>query len=365
MRDLKRHGHIIALSQSELMLVIALIFLLLFFMEGIASQHGEKGDDDAVPVEQCENDCPEDILLPEKEFLRELIILLESAGLIDNHDASDLSDQQQVAQAVHKMIDFQKEITEALESSGLIDDQDIAQNDRSESVISAVQQSIEVLTELNEYLESTGLLDKSTAKENISGDSTLLVAGKAIENLKKLNELNAEINQLLSEFGIESDGDNLESLRDLARNFRILKQQQGGKPSDSVHEIAKKLEDNLLDEIGFIPCWLGDGSPRYYFTFEMTYFPETNKFSIEPHPHWNVNDTTVSRDVRSRLPAMHEYPRGQVNWETLEAYAKKLNLQKESIHGIRCQLATRLNEEANGVIVKRIHNLMRLYPVFL
>lgn len=365
MRDLKRHGHIIALSQSELMLVIALIFLLLFFMEGIASQQDDKGDDEAVPVEQSEDGHPNVSVISEKEVLRQLIILLESAGLIDKHEETDLSDQQQVVQAVQESIDLQKEITAALESSGMIDDQDDAKKDRSESVITAVRISIKSLAELNEYIESTGMVNESTVEENKNGDSTLQVAGKAIENLKKLNDLNAEINQLLSEFGIESNGDNLASLRELARNIRILKQQQGGKPSESVHKMATNLEDNLLDEIGFIPCWLGDGSPRYYFTFEMTYFPETNRYSIKPHPHWDSKDNTVSLDVQSRLPALHEYPRGQVNWETMEAYAKKLNLQKERIHGSRCQLATRLNEEANGVIVKRIHNLTRLYPVFL
>lgn len=338
MRELKRHGHIIALSQSELMLVVALIFLLLFYMvASSATQNGEKPPlTPELEKEIAENQPPKNL---DEELLQELILALESTGFID--EQPKLSKKQEkndlralVEQTVEQLKELDAEVKQLL-----IESESEPRKNKSEALR-------EIEKKLGDYKQEAEI-----AKKRLS------------EN----NNLEAEVDQLLKDNGRPTHGNKSESLKEFRKWFTEFKQ-IAEITENLVYETSGKnsvsLRGTKFEGVNFIPCWLGDGlRKKYYFTFRLTYSNTTKKYTISPHPDQKSDNETVLTDVRHRLPALKEYPKGQVDKEVMEKYTRKLNTQKEKVHGEECRLAATLNDEVNGKIIKYIRDEFKLYPI--
>lgn len=315
MREQKRHDHIIAISQSELMLVVALVFLLLAFFAGAPAHRESAEEDPAGEAEQEE-------LQPEEE---------ESAEAAEEADPDEeveetLSDEgeEQEGEGVEMVL-----VEEKTGSNHDFPHQEVTDE--------------EIVRELVLALEKRGLLDEAAETEDgRRKELALQEVGKALERLGELEDLEADVDRILSDSGIGQHEDRQAAMRDL----------------------SEKLEEYRADEIGFTPCWRGDGSPAYYKAFDITYDPGTDTFLVARHADTDSGDPTVRQDVRSRLPALLEHPTGRVDRATMVAYARKLNAQKDRVHGSECQLATTIDEESRGRTVKFINNELNLYTVY-
>lgn len=316
MREQKRHDHIIAISQSELMLVVALVFLLLAFFAGApahreSAEEGQEGD--AEQEEQLAEEGETDAAAEEADPDEEVDETLSDEG------------EEQEGEGVDMVL-----VEEKTGSNHDFPHQEVSDE--------------EIVRELVLALEERGLLEDAGEEEDDGQRKELALqeVGKALERLGELEDLEADVDRILSDAGIGAQEDRPSAMR----------------------ELSEKLEEYRADEIGFTPCWRGDGSPAYYKAFDITYDPGSDTFLIAQHSDLGSANATVRRDVRSRLPALHDHPTGRASRAEMVDYARRLNAEKVRAHGTECKLATTIDEESRGRTVKFINNELNLFTVY-
>ena len=119
---------------------------------------------------------------------------------------------------------------------------------------------------------------------------------------------------------------------------------------------------NLRREIGCLPCWLGSGAPRYYFAFNITY--TKNLFRISPHRDLQSGAPPVQEALAGALGAIYDYPRGAVGREEFLRFAEKITAAKKRMYGENgCRLPATINEEATGRTIKFVRDAAGFCPI--
>jgi len=172
---------------------------------------------------------------------------------------------------------------------------------------------------------------------------------------KRLNAANSELRERRAALA-EKDRE-LEKLR---TEKSALAKEVAALPAP-VDEIQK-----IRDEVGFIPCWLNksNAGPRYYQTYDITYYPETKTYSINDQAHWS--NAAVLPDLDGRLNVLRQYPQGKISRNEFERFAKRVRAAKERAYGTECRLAVTINKKGvDGTITRDfIYDAANFYPVY-
>lgn len=123
------------------------------------------------------------------------------------------------------------------------------------------------------------------------------------------------------------------------------------------------------DQVGFDPCWPGSGrrlERRYYIAFEITH--EAGRFLVKPHADWQSGAAIVNRALSDPLAVLREHPKGWTTPERLRAFGERVEealkpMRESGEYPRRCLLVTTLNEEASGAVAKFLRITVGLYPI--
>ena len=133
-------------------------------------------------------------------------------------------------------------------------------------------------------------------------------------------------------------------------------------PPTAISQTAKELRD----EIGFAPCWPGPGNPRYYFTYNITYFPGKDKFRIAPHRDLQSNAPVVRNAINGELALINNYPKGEISRGAFLRFAKSVRAAQKRQYGENgCRLAATINKRGVDLTVTNdfIFSRAGFYPV--
>ena len=122
---------------------------------------------------------------------------------------------------------------------------------------------------------------------------------------------------------------------------------------------AKKLRaEKAGDKVGFNPCWpgprlAGEEGKYYYSAFDLTYYPADRQFKIAPHKDLQSAVAVVQNALGGELRVIKNYPKGKITREAFQAFAGKINAAKNrQYHGNKaqadCLLAATINETATN-----------------
>ena len=140
---------------------------------------------------------------------------------------------------------------------------------------------------------------------------------------------------------------------------------------------AKKLRaEKAGDKVGFNPCWpgpllAGEKGKLYYFAFDLTYYPADrladHRFKIAPHKDLQSAAAVVRNALSGELRVIKNYPKGKITREAFQAFARRVNIAKNrQYRGNKaqagCLLAATINEIATNLENDFIFST-GLYPI--
>ncbi len=127
-----------------------------------------------------------------------------------------------------------------------------------------------------------------------------------------------------------------------------------------------ETDKRIINEVGFLPCWLGTGRPRYYFTYNLAYFPESDKFRIGTHRDLQSGAGVVRRALAGELAAVYGHPKGLISRADFLRFAKKITAAQKRFYGNNgCRLAVTINKRGVDLTVTNdfIFTRAGFYPV--
>lgn len=125
----------------------------------------------------------------------------------------------------------------------------------------------------------------------------------------------------------------------------------------------------LGDQVGFDPCWPGPGgvgARRYYIAYDLTYADE--RYVVRPHSDWRVGLPIVDEALSGPLSVLRSYPRAPASTQEMLVFGRRINaalspLRENGSYAPECLLVATLNEEASGKIAKFLRQDVGLYPI--
>ena len=179
-----------------------------------------------------------------------------------------------------------------------------------------------------------------------------------------------------------SDGVSAANLEELRREnkglqaensaLRRLLQAEQLKARETSNEVEREVEPEVIQEvrpgirreIGCLPCWLGDGKPRYYYALNITYYPDEDEFLVSPHQHLEVNASPVRQSMGGELSMLSFPPSGRIDAPTLLSYSRDVIDAQRRLYGNNgCSLPVTINEEATGKTIKLIRDTAGFCPI--
>ena len=148
--------------------------------------------------------------------------------------------------------------------------------------------------------------------------------------------------------------ENMES----ARTALGLDKSADSDSSEATAEAKKLRAEKAGDKVGFNPCWpgprlAGEEGKYYYSTFDLTYYPADRQFKIAPHKDLQSAVAVVRNALGGELRVIKNYPKGKITREAFQAFAGKINAAKNrQYRGNKaqadCLLAATINETATN-----------------
>ena len=130
------------------------------------------------------------------------------------------------------------------------------------------------------------------------------------------------------------------------------------KLAEATAEVKKLRAEKAGDKFGFNPCWpgprlVGEEGKYYYSTFDLTYYPADRQFKIAPHKDLQSAAAVVRNALGGELRVIKNYPKGKITREAFQAFAGKINAAKNrQYRGNKaqadCLLAATINESATN-----------------
>lgn len=301
-RPARRREGIVALTQTEIMLVLAVIILLLLTA---------KNADLTAAREQIRQAEASAKLSP--ETAEEVAEDTEESA--DNGDISS--------------VDLNEEITDILIAGG-------ATNQKTSETLGA---SAAAAAEVGYIARAALALDE---------EEDAAVVRREIVRLREQSELLAQLR-----------AENATLKATAAQLSRQLAVQES-------RYDAVQAERNIRDEVGFLPCWTGVNKRRYYFTYRVVYFPGRDRFRLMSHDDWHIRAATVDAALSGDLAVLKEYPRGDISRQQFLQFAQTIEAAKKRMYGDNgCLLAVEINKRGVDLTVTNdfIHNRTHFYPV--
>lgn len=326
----KRRESIVSLTHTEIMLVLAVVILLLLLAKGFALTESQE------KLEETE---------------RRVALLEQASG-----------DSAEEEEARQEKVDLAEEVTEILVLGGTVKDDGGKERQLGEQPAEDVRALVdekkrrdkmdEVIDDALARAEESPP-DKSEGSSDSSGSRPQDDSGVNSEQQRteKIIRMSEEVAKTKEEAdALRSENEKLKATISVAAAAEKEK-------SDSARV------KSISDEIGFFPCWLGDGNRKYYFTYDIIHYADSDTFRISPHSDWRSGADVVNESLNG-LPVIKNYPKGNISHKQLLAFGKRLTKEKNKLHDKRCLFATTINKEVNGTIILFIRNQVRLYPVY-
>lgn len=122
---------------------------------------------------------------------------------------------------------------------------------------------------------------------------------------------------------------------------------------------------DVRQEIGFLPCWLGDGSPRYYFTYHITYHVGEGLFQIAPHRHLQSGARVVRESLNSEMGAIiTSYPQTKISRDEFLRFSRTVLAAQRRFYGSECKLAASINRQVTGDTIHFITRETGFFPIY-
>ena len=324
----KRREGVVALTHTEIMLVLATVILLLLLAKNIdltdAKKDLKKEQEKISALEAQANESANDALerKEQADFAQEVKAILINGGV-----AEENAEPARLAAAVSVLV---------------------AESRRDEARDNAV----------NEALIQAGML------EDVGDDSDKKddLAAQKIKQMGENAAIGKAVRETLGEDAINPEiaGEQIAEWKHVADS--IVNQNLDDEKLTGEEQRIKDLKK----EVGFLPCWLGDKSPRYYLTYNLTYFPRADQFKIARHRHWDAKVTTVSDALSGGLAVLKEYPRKMVSRKVFLAFARRVDNAKNRLYGNNgCRLAVTINKRGVDLTVTNdfIFGRAGFYPI--
>lgn len=207
----------------------------------------------------------------------------------------------------------------------------------------------------------SGLINREGSAEQYSDDQILSKLSVIVSD--------AEIGQKvrdslpLHETFAASPAEIAEQVGERLDENEVLREQLGYETS--TEKTADVRKRNLRDKIGFLPCWIR-GNSSYYFAYDITYYPASQKYKISVHKDLeNNSDPIVSAAIRRGLPSLLQYPQDLISIDELIAFGQQLNKEKTSQYGQKCWLVATISKKGvDGTIIEPIRDKAHFYPIY-
>ena len=319
MRAAVAHGReaVVSLSQTEIMLVLATVILLLLLAK----------DTDLRATETA--------LAATKGDAR---VLAEQAV----RSPEEIAEQRQQA-------DLAKEVKEALSRDG----KGQPEGERPRLAPNDVKEIQQALAERDEYRSEKAAVDEALRRGG-AADADSTREGQ-LERLADAAATGAALAGVLS-------ADRAEALRAAHRRpqsavaIRALL-------GDWLREDA--VGDNGGDKLGFTPCWpRHDSEVPYYYAYDVHH--ANGRYEVQAHRDWT---TPVVRDALSGpLRALRDYPGEPLAEDGMRNFGQRINatvdvLRQRGIYPQDCVLMVTLNPEATGAVGVFIRSDVGFMPI--
>lgn len=123
------------------------------------------------------------------------------------------------------------------------------------------------------------------------------------------------------------------------------------------------------DEVGFTPCWPRTGQRRYFFAYDITYADGT--YQVLPHRDWVSGEPVVMDALAGPLgQVLRDHPKTPVSEVAMREFGQRVQvaldgLREEGTYRQDCLLAVTINGEASNNVSKFLRVQARFYPVTL
>ena len=307
-RPARRREGIVALTQTEIMLVLAVIILLLLTAKNA-----------------------------DLTAAREQIRQAEASAKLSPETAEEVAEDTEESAADNGEIssaDLNEEITDILIAGG-------ATNQKTSETLGA-----SAATSPEQAAAEVGYIARAALALDEEEDAA--VVRREIVRLREQSELLAQLR-----------AENATLKATAAQLSRQLAAQES-------RNDAVQAERNIRDEVGFLPCWTGVNKRRYYFTYRVVYFPARDRFRLMSHDDWHIRAATVDAALSGDLAVLKEYPRGDISRQQFLQFAQTIEAAKKRMYGDNgCLLAVEINKRGVDLTVTNdfIHNRTHFYPV--
>ena len=318
----KRREGVVALTHTEIMLVLATIILLLllaknFDLTNAKVELAEEREKVSVLEEQASESASEALERKEQaDFAREVKAILVQGGV-----AEENTEPARLAEAVSVLV---------------------AEKRRGEARDAAV----------DEALTQAGML------EEVRDDSESGVAEK-IERMGKNAAVGAAARQALGDDEADADSvkERISELKETERKFAEL---DGKQPTDEERRIS-----DLKSKIGCLPCWLGSGKRKYYYAYDITYHADTNSFGVKPSRDWKRGAEIVDGALGGELSVLKNHPRGLMTSDEFLAFSRRIAAHKNRLHGGECHLMATINKNrVDGNVIEFVRDKVGFCPIY-
>ena len=156
----------------------------------------------------------------------------------------------------------------------------------------------------------------------------------------------------------DTQAERLKEGMESARTALGLDKSADSDSSEATAEAKKLRAEKAGDKVGFNPCWpgprlAGEEGKYYYSAFDLTYYPADRQFKIAPHKDLQSAVAVVRNALGGELRVIKNYPKGKITREAFQAFAGKINAAKNrQYRGNKaqadCLLAATINESATN-----------------
>ena len=318
---------VISLTQTEIMLVLASIILILLLAKDI--EFKEEKQKVVFLQQQIESiktpeppSEPESPSPPEVDITEEVTGILERGELIDPKEESLQVLGDKATEAVQNLVDEKKAVDDALR---------LAESPLGESPDARHEKILQ--------------MGEDAAAGKAAQDALGIAKGDAeairnrIAGLKKSAE---EVEDASSSLAEENS-----KLRDRIANTEAENKRLGFKL-----------------RIGFLPCWLrADVRTSYYHTYHTKYDASQNRFRISPHPDLDKRIPIIQAALAGELSLLRNHPKGWITEPEFATFGQKIRERKNRLYGEECRLTTTIDKDATGKEILFIRDKVGLYPI--
>ena len=333
-----------SLTQTEIMLVLAVVVLLLLLVKD--------GELTAVKTD----------LVAARERISNLA------------QQSEVSEE---AMAVQRdQVDLAREVKDVLVRGGAAPPGETNAARLHEKDVSELRRVIE---ERRRQVEETALMDSVLERAGLGPADVAQSRRQQIDQLGSAAEVGAALRNSLSPERQRALQDALE--RDKANVATTSEHDEPpAHEGDAVRELLAEwlqdvpaseaqLDNGLGDQVGFDPCWPrpgGAGERRYYISYDVTY--TGNQYRLKPHSDWQAGVPIVDEALAGPLSVLRSYPRMSASTQEMLAFGRRINaaldpLRESGQYAPQCLLVVTLNEEASGAVAKFLRRDTGLYPI--